>query len=70
MNYIDSVKQQIKSYITIVLVALISHGVTRYFTYDYKSIIFTSYHIGLLIGGTLSHIFFMPLYLRWFNSLK
>ena len=69
MNYIFYLKQQVRIYIAGVLSFSITYGVMRYFGWD-NPIILTSGHIGAFIGGTLSHIFLVPLCFIWFVSLK
>jgi len=69
MSYRDCVKQQIITYIVYVLVFSVTYGLGFYFKWG-SPIIITSNHIGIFIGGTFSHIFLFPLYLKWFNSLK
>ena len=69
MNYIDYVKLQIIIYIPSISAGSIAYGIGIYFECG-KPILLTSGHVGAFVGGTLSHIFLVPLCCVWFNSLK
>ena len=68
MKYIDSVKQQIVSYMILILICLATREVTRYLTSDYTPIVITSDHVCMFIVVTLWYVFLMPLCIERFKE--
>lgn len=68
MKYIDSVKQQVVSYMILILICLASLEVTRYLASDYTPLVITSDRICWFISVTLAHFFVTPLCIERFKE--
>ena len=69
MNYIFYLKKQVINYMFIALGASIGYPIGRYFGWR-EAIILPPDYIAVIVSGTLTYIFFVPLYYMWFDSLK
>ena len=68
MNYIDKVKEQIISYMMIILLCLASRQVIQYMASDYTPLIITWDHIITFTVMSLWYIFLTPLYIERFKQ--